>query len=279
MNRHFLLIAATTLGLTLPSHASLVAWYRFDEDEDATIALNSVPGSSVGAISGGVFPGMPGISGNAYLFDDGSGFVDMGDANFFPSINTSQQLTFSAWVKTSVSVGTRNVVVFAGNDTVNDRYADLGYSGTGDASSGIDPGAAYARNRAAGNGVNTTSGIPINDDEWHQLVMTIDLTAESDQLRLYVDGELFGVQTLSGASLAFPTFNNFEVGRLGRSSPTDYYGGFIDDVQVYDTALSESDILFLYENPGQAVPEPGTFVLAGIGLGVLCLFLRRKTRA
>lgn len=279
MNRQILLIAACIGGLSLPGHASLVAWYKFDEEEGASTALNAVLGGGTGAISSGVVTGFAGISGNAYMFDDASGFVDMGNASFLSSIVANQQMTLSAWVNTDVTFGQRNVVAFAGNDAVNDRYTDLGYSATGDASSSIAAGAAYARNRPAGNGINTSSGFPVNDAQWHQLTMTIDLTAGSEQLMLYVDGSLVGIQTLTEGNLAFPTFNNFEVGRLGRSSPTDYFGGLIDDVQVYDTALSESDVLFLYENPGMAVPEPSALALAGLGFGVLYVASRRKKRA
>ena len=280
MRQNFLLVAFGVLGLTLTSQAALIAHYKFDEGAGATTAANSVAGAAAGTVSAGVTTGQAGMSGNAYLFNNTSGVVDAGNAGFLSAITTAQKVTISAWVKTSDATGTRNVAVFAGNDQATGNYMDLGYSGPGDGAAvpanNLAAGKAYARDRASGNGVNAYSNTAptVNNGAWHHLVMTIDLSAASNQLSLYVDGSLANSQTLGGALLGFPTLNNFEIGRLGRSAPTDYFGGLIDDVQVYDTALSATEVSFLFANPGSPVPEPGALALAGLGL--LSLVHRRR---
>ena len=113
----------------------------------------------------------------------------------------------------------------------------------------------------------------IDDGTWHHLAMTVDLGTST--MNLYVDGLLADTQNFSTGAVAFPGFNNFEIGRLGRSATkVDGYTGLVDDVQVYNTALSASDVAFLAANPGVAVPEPTAFALAGLGL--LSLFRRRR---
>jgi hypothetical protein len=78
--------------------------------------------------------------------------------------------------------------------------------------------------------------------------MTVDLSAA--KLELWVDGVLANTQTMTAANL--PVFNNFEIGRLGRSVPTDPYSGLVDDVQVYDQVLTPAQITYLKDHPGQA---------------------------
>lgn len=272
MNHKILLIAVGICGLATSSHASLVAWYQFDEEAGATLALNQLPGST-GAIGTNVTTRVAGISGHAYSFTGGAtvnDIVDMGNASFFSSINTTGQLTFSAWVNTTDILGDRNTVVFAGSDTITNNYADLGVNAL--------IGEATARNRPAGaspaqqTGI-FSSGFVVNDGAWHNIVMTIDLS--TSELILYVDGIPTNVQFMA-ASL-FPAFNNFEVGRLGRAgTPVDGFLGLIDDVQIYDTALSETQVQFLFDNPGVAIPEPSALVLAGLGLGFLYFTSRRR---
>jgi hypothetical protein len=275
MKQRFLLIATGFFGLAISSPGALVAHYKFDELAGATTAANELAGST-GAVGANVTTGIAGISGNAYQFGGATAnqadIVDMANASFFPAIVASGQLSFSAWINTLDTTGNRNTVVFAGNDTSSTVYADLG---VGAGLAAPDTGAATARNRPVGatsaqqTGIYSTP-VVVNDGGWHHLVMTVDLAAAT--LALYVDGVLANTQTMGTA--AFPTFNNFEIGRLGRSSPVDPYQGLVDDVQVYDHALSLGEVQYLFANPGVAVPEPS--VLAFAGLGMLPVFRRKR---
>jgi hypothetical protein len=280
MKQNILLIATCLCGLATSSQAALIAWYQFNEGAGASTALNAVVGSTTGAIQAGVTTGVAGISGNAYSFNDSTvnGFVDMGNANFFSSITSSGQLSYSVWINTTLTTGNRNVVVFAGLDTSSQSYTDLGYSG---AEAGHQ-GQAYDRNRPnLLNGPQTTGifsdGIVVNDGNWHHLALTVNLS--TSQLQLYVDGALANSQTMTTS--AFPAFNNFEIGRLGRSVPADAYGGLVDEVQVYDKALTGSEVQFLFNNPGlsiASIPEPSTVAMAVPGVGLLLLAYRRRAR-
>ncbi len=249
-------LAALLGGGTLD--AALLGHYKFDEAVGAATALNQVAGATNGAVGTAVTTGQAGIAGNAYRFNNNAaqaGIVDMGNASFFPAITTSGALTFSVWVKTTDTTGNRNTAIFAGDDTVGNVYADLGVA-AGQAGA---LGAASARNRpvnavaAQQTGIYSTPVVaPVNDGAWHHLVMIVNVSSAT--LSLYVDGVLANTQVMATSGL--PVFKNFEIGRLGRNAPVDPFDGFVDDVQVYDEALSASQVEYLHTHPGVSLSGP-----------------------
>ncbi len=51
--------------------------------------------------------------------------------------------------------------------------------------------------------------------------------------------------------------------------------GDIDDVQVYDVALTADQVAWLSAHPGAVIPEPGTLVSLVVGACWLILWRRR----
>jgi hypothetical protein len=90
--------------------------------------------------------------------------------------------------------------------------------------------------------VNTfeNSGKFICDNDWHLVVFS----RNSDQFRFYVDGE----EEHSFTGNMTPLKN--EELDLGRSLWSDaiYFNGYIDDVRIYDRALSPTEVLALYQS-------------------------------
>ncbi|MHC4581558.1 MAG: LamG domain-containing protein, partial [Planctomycetota bacterium] len=75
---------------------------------------------------------------------------------------------------------------------------------------------------------------------WHHLVGAYDGRA----LRLYVDGALKTTTPDAGCIIAT---NDFNLNIARNSDRTErFYDGAIDDVRIYNYALSESDIKALY---------------------------------
>ncbi len=238
------IFAASSLGL-LYAHADLVSHYTFDETSGTT-AVDSGPAGLDGTIGSNVILGTAGKFGTAFTFQNDAsqnGVVDMGNASpLFSAISTNQTLTISAWLKWAAG-GTRDSAIFLGDDTASNRYLDVGTaSGTG----GI-----YGRIR---DGVNTGFSdlnplppSPLNDGEWHHVAYTLD--AANDVAQLYIDGTLIS-RTEGTPAVTLPSiFNNFEVGRLGRSAPTDAFEGSIDELRIYDTVLLSGEIAILADLP------------------------------
>ncbi|MCP5096231.1 MAG: LamG domain-containing protein, partial [Chloroflexi bacterium] len=106
------------------------------------------------------------------------------------------------------------------------------------------------------------SNTTFNDGQWHHVVAVYDGSTKS----LYVDGVLDTSLAVTGSvnTNDYPVMIGDNAQRGGRN-----FGGWIDDVKIYDQALSDSDVAALYNvgsNPlaGTAAggfPSAGTIAL------------------
>ena len=140
------------------------------------------------------------------------------------------QVTLMAWVKSDVeNTGT---VTIAGEDRGCKLYLANGNR-------------VYFSLKTDGGSIRTVSGSIINYNEWHHITGTY--SSATGDIKLYVDGKLR--KTLNtgstGSSVDIPTTTNgaFEIGRYSRDvSNQEYFKGCIDEVRVFDTALSDEQI-------------------------------------
>ena len=73
------------------------------------------------------------------------------------------------------------------------------------------------------------------DGHWHHAVATWD---NSDEAKLYVDNQL--VDTDSDTPNSFDLSQNVRLGRPTNS--TRYFNGYLDDVRLYNRALSAEEV-------------------------------------
>ncbi len=87
--------------------------------------------------------------------------------------------------------------------------------------------------------------------EWVDLAGTYD--ADAGRAALYVDGELIGTQTARGEirldpeSLNRPLMIGAEINGPDINEFSTMFDGFVDDVRIYDRALSDEEIKALAE--------------------------------
>ncbi|HRS70713.1 MAG TPA: LamG domain-containing protein, partial [Anaerohalosphaeraceae bacterium] len=103
-------------------------------------------------------------------------------------------------------------------------------------------------------GGNIFSNRSVNDGQWHHVAAVLQEPASGpasvQNLRLYIDGQL-DAGTYTNPTVEINTGTDCSV-RIGVMQKPDgalesFFGGQIDEVRIYDRALSESEIQSLLQ--------------------------------
>jgi len=200
-----------------PPPTGLVLAFGFEETAGTT-ANDSSTAKNNGTINGAT-SNATGKFGRALSFDGSNDRVDVPDA---ASLDLTTGMTLEAWVKPTTNVGWRTVLLKERG--TNDLLYAL-YSSNG--SKPRTENFTTAENTAAG-----TAALPLN--AWSHLAATYDGT----NLRFYVNGALVTTKATSGAMPN--TANPLRIG--GNAIWGEYFSGLIDEVRVYNRALSAAEI-------------------------------------
>jgi hypothetical protein len=158
----------------------------------------------------------------------------------FKGIVGTNSRTVSAWVKTteaSKSIG----VVSWGDQPSGDKWSLLVQNTT-------DPKGTLRLELGFGNTIATT---PVNDGQWHHVACTLgSLPAPSStDVRFYVDGQPDAV--IGGAPVAINTVVLNDV-LIGNDVQGRFFDGVIDEVRIYNRALSAAEIAAQFSASGQS---------------------------
>ena len=192
----------------------------------------------------------------AYSFDGVNDYVSV---PYSPSFDFSQskEISFGAWVHLETNTG-GNIIYHPSPSTHFAFSIDI-YK-EGQANTNHVGGELHVTNPP--NWELAVSPQEIDFNSWQHLFVT----ADEDYLRLYMNGSEVREVALGGDWIT----NNFEEDTIIGATklyylpnPTDQFvDGKIDEVYVYNRALSASEVATLF-----AVPEPSTALLLGIGTG------------
>jgi hypothetical protein len=185
---------------------------------------------------------------SAYHFGGSGDYVLIGAS---PSLNITGDLTIAAWVYLSNSNVDANAVIFS---NMLELSPHNGYSfrlWDGD------------KLRFFCGDQNLLATTPLDAELWTHVAVVLSGTAATT----YINGTLD-----SSATVAAPTSSSVNP-TIGASQERAYgWNGGIDDILVYDRALSPVEISEL----SQPVPEPTVLTL--VGVGVICTLLRISHR-
>ena len=224
----------------------LVAWYQLNGNaSDASGYGNN--GTVYGATSAANRFGNPG---NAMGFDGYNDYVQVANN---ASLNITNAITVSAWINRDVTGVRHDVVCKTTTSGSYDGY-HLIVGAQNEVQFALDIDGVW----------NGCEGGAIDAGNWHQLTGTFDGT----QIALYIDGILWATERDPGTIGV--NNQNLYIGRAVPGFETGYFfDGSIDDVRIYNRALSSGEVQQLYN-----IPEPATIAL--FCLGIAALRNRRK---
>jgi hypothetical protein len=230
-------------GPALASDANLIAHWSFDEGA-GTIAYDSA-GNNDGTIYGATWT--TGQIGGALDFDGSNDLVEVPDSLSMRNIDGSAaEYSICLWVNT-----TQTGAAIWDQTAIFDRRATLTLSGKREWVAHIflneDNAIAFLIHIGDGTPFILNDDMAINDGAWHHVVAT---RKNTEYVKIYVDGN----ERQSGApSISTSTTEITTIGM--RRSNNNYYKGYldgaIDDVCIYNRALSAEEVeeLYLMEAP------------------------------
>ncbi len=228
-------IATATAGYTLLSPSGLVGYWKFDEGSGTTTADSSGLGNN-GTLNGATW--VSGVSGDAVSFDGTGTYVEVPGTS---ALEPTSTVSVTAWVKTTTAPALGGEVVSMGDNYVLRVLSDgnvffFFYNGT----TWIT--------------VQTT-GVNVLDGRWHNIAGV----KSASQIQIFVDGVSKAAYSTSD-TIPYTLGTNLYFGKHGNGSTSYNFNGVIDDVRIYNTALSATDVQNIYA----AITPPATPISASI---------------
>ncbi|MHC4534380.1 MAG: LamG domain-containing protein [Planctomycetota bacterium] len=231
-----------SVALTGTTRADLVAHWRLDEGS-GTLASDTSGNGNDGVLEGDA-KWVAGQLGGAIEFNGQNARVV---APYIPLDSRSHTITM--WVNAVLYTGEQVVISQVENNSTN---LSLHYRIGGPGSGNVPPGG--VRMGFYSNDLDTPGDL-IQENQWYHLTFWYDF--ENQNRRIYIDGVM---QAEGGAGPFLGTTGDTIIGSWGTGQ---WFRGIIDDVQIYDHALEEGEILAAMEGGGgypfalAPVPEDG----------------------
>jgi len=237
-------------GVTPPPLEGLLGHWKMDETSWAG-TVGEVKDSSGYGNDGTAKNGATttiGRYGNSGTFDGSNDFVSID-----PYVNNIEGLdagTIIGWFKASTSESTGMIFTLSDKDSANvmqvginnvaSAYTDESFWYSIHQGTGVDPLTMHVRKGEK----------YYSDDKWHHFAIA---TGDGDN-RIFIDGnkESLSFQYGSKTTNEFSNINNPDAMRIGmrecNSASLGYFDGQIDEIEVYDRALTDHEVQISYRN-------------------------------
>jgi len=238
-----LLLVLMVLISTGVAKSELIAHWKFDENSGNIVSDSQ--SNHDGTINGASWDS--GKLGTSLLFNND--YVNIGN---YSTLQDFSQLTLSAWIYcTGAPKSGANYDFLAGKEMV--------YK--------IDIDSSHIRFLTGNDwgGSILTSNTTLTNNTWYHIAAVYD----GEEKRLFINGTQ-DLSTVSASGAIGERDYAFTMGAQPNSSGyfEDYYRGKMDDVRVYNNALTQSEIQSIM------IPEPATLLL--LAIGAVCV--RQKPR-
>jgi hypothetical protein len=212
---------------TTATLSGLVAAYAFNEGSGTTVTDASGKGHT-GTISNATWT-TAGKYGSALSFNGTNASVTINDAN---DLDLSTGMTLEAWVQPTANATFYSAAI--AKEQRSDPANDVAYALYTADGGGNPPSVHGLFGSGGGADQLAKGGSVLGLNVWTHLAGTFDGT----NLRLYVNGTLVATQATTGNSMTATT----GALRIGGDFANEFFTGLIDEVRIYNRALSQSEI-------------------------------------
>jgi len=232
---------------------NLLVWYTFEEGS-GNVALDYSGHNRHGVMTGSPLPSRTGgMVGDAIaLTGNGDRIVYDGDNGAF--LNGLSAMSVTVWIKSNIINTEKGFVVFTdpdGTDARDIRYDDAG------STTGVDNCFKYGvTTGTAGQQLESPGGLQVT--EWQHVAMT---WVTDTQIQFYVDGTLLApgnppADPPDGTTIGC---TKLVVGQGCKDGAASSWNGLIDDVRVYNKALTQQQIKDIMRGDPKLAwnPKPG----------------------
>lgn len=210
---------------------NLQDWWDMEESGLNT-RIDSIKTANTGTVSGATL--VSGKFNQAYSFD-GDDQITTTDVAL-----SGNNVTFASWINiASAGATTCNTIIGKGdgnNGSITDYVFQVGWSG-----SGCTGG--YADLFIGGSWHTFANTFTL--DTWYHMVATYD----GSNVKMYINGAQIGANSAETDAI-YNSAETMRIGRQGTNTSSNNFRGSLDEVRIYNTALTASEVAALYAGSG-----------------------------
>jgi len=223
---------------------NLVLGWNFNEGSGTVIYDRSANSNNGGVQPGATFAtDRRGNASSAINVDGASGYVSAASSG---SLNPSSQITMEAWV--NISPGSTQYSTILGKSYDNTSGWDFRVT------SATNTTTTDITFRVNGNAVGSPPVLTLNNGTWYYLVATYD----GSKTLVYENSVLSGTYNHTGSINS--TISSFAVGK--ESAHTWYSAATVDDVHIYNRALTAAEVSDLYNANYDTIIAPNEVLVS-----------------
>ncbi len=196
--------------------------------------------------------------GQAFKLTHNDDYIDLGTPS---SLNFDRVTPFSmsVWFKT-IAAGNQAFIIKAPEQSPYTGYWFQIYGGNVvmDLVNGAEP---------SEQGLGIYTDATFNDGKWHHAVATYDGSSNLSGEHIYIDGVAVATtQYDSETTLTGSVANSYPVriGADGLNPPSDDFNGLLDDIRIYNRALSATEIKQLYNLGAATIAHSNAMISNGL---------------
>jgi hypothetical protein len=159
----------------------------------------------------------------SFNFDGLDDYVNCGNS---ASLQFSNTLSVSCWVKTSTS-GKGILAIRVGSTPTQEAFS---LTSSGEV--------------RMNNGTRLTANTSILDNNYHHVVVTYNTSLATNNLKIYIDGILDN--SVNRTTVIQGSGTNYLI--IGEYRASNFFNGNIDEVSVFNSELSSSDVTSIYNS-------------------------------